>query len=152
MNLNLALRADFGKKRHDLRLQSDVSNGQSKFGGDTMRRSRDIRASGSECDRQEIASSWEKSGRRPQSHFDENEFGVREPNSAEIRLAVFEKRSYRRTHRQTDRQTSLLYIYRYKYNISRRQLHDKRERLASIAKFVFLSFTTHDFLPSAKEG
>ena len=34
--------------------------------------------------------------------FDVNEFGVREPNSAEIRLAVFEKRSYRRTHRQTD--------------------------------------------------
>ena len=27
------------------------------------------RASGSECDWQEIAPSWEKSGRRPQSHF-----------------------------------------------------------------------------------
>ena len=27
------------------------------------------RASGSECDRQEMASSWEKSGRRSRSHF-----------------------------------------------------------------------------------
>ena len=40
--------------------------------------------------------------------FDPNEFGVHEPNSAEIGLAVFEKRSYRRTRRQTP----LLYIYR----------------------------------------
>ena len=35
--------------------------------------------------------------------FDPNEFGVREPNSAEIGLAVFEKRSYGRTDRQRDR-------------------------------------------------
>ena len=40
--------------------------------------------------------------------FDSNEFGVREPNSAETGLAVFEKRSNRRTHRPTP----LLYIYR----------------------------------------
>ncbi len=46
--------------------------------------------------------------------FDPNEFGVRDPNSAEVRLAVFEKRSYGRTDRQTDRQTdtSPLYIYK----------------------------------------
>ena len=42
--------------------------------------------------------------------FDPNEFGVRKPNSAEIGLAVLEKRSNRRTHRQTP----LLYIYRFK--------------------------------------
>ena len=85
-----------------------------------MRRSRDIHA------RAEASAIGRKSRRRGRSQegdpnltFDENEFGVCEPNSAEIRLAVFEKRSYRRTHRQTDRQTdrqtSLLYIYRYVY-------------------------------------
>ena len=44
--------------------------------------------------------------------FDENEFDVREPISAKIGLAVFEKRSNRRTNRQTDRHFS--FIYRYK--------------------------------------
>ena len=65
MNSNLAVRACFGKKRYDRRLPSDVRNGQSKFGGDTMRRSRDIRA---RAEASAIASSWEKTGRRPQSH------------------------------------------------------------------------------------
>ena len=109
MNLNLALRACFGKNRHDRRLPSDVMNGQSKFGEDTMRRSRDIRA------REEASAIGRKSGRRERSQeddhnltFDTNEFDVRETNSAEIRLAVFEKLSYRRTHRQTE--TSALYI------------------------------------------
>ena len=90
MNSNLALRACFGKKRHDRRLPSDVRNGQSKFRGDTMRRSRDIRA------RAEASAISRKSRRRGRSQeddhnltFDQNEFGGREANSAEIRLAVF---------------------------------------------------------------
>ena len=72
-----------------------------------MRRSRDIRA------RAEASAIDRKSRRQEDDHsltFDPNGFGVRELNSAEIRLAVFEKRSYRRTHRQTD--TSPLYKYR----------------------------------------
>ena len=56
-------------KRHAQRVPSDVGNGQSKFGGDTIAFRRYLRASESERDRQEMASSWEKSGRRPQSHF-----------------------------------------------------------------------------------
>ena len=64
-------------KRHARRVPSDVGNGQSKFGGDISveircavpeRLARE-RPSGSERDRWEMASSWEKSGRRPQSHF-----------------------------------------------------------------------------------
>ena len=71
-----------------------------------MRRSRDIRA------RAEASAIGRKSRRRGRSQEDDhyltfgaNELAVREPNSAEIRLAVFEKRSYRRTHTQTDRHT-----------------------------------------------
>ena len=64
--------------------------------------------SGSECD----AGKWRCRGRSQEDDhgltFDQNEFGVRKPNSAEIGLAVFEKRSYGWTHRQTD--TSPLYI------------------------------------------
>ena len=78
-----------------------------------MRRSGDIRA------RVKASASSRKSRRRGRSQeddhsltFDPNEFGVREPNSAEIGLAVFEKRSYGWTHRQTDRQTPLLYLNR----------------------------------------
>ncbi|XP_062523329.1 uncharacterized protein LOC134198000 [Corticium candelabrum] len=78
-------------------------NEQSKFGGDTMCRSGDIRA------RAEASAIGGKSRRRGRSQEDDhgitfeiNEFGVREPNSAEIGLAVFEKRSYGRTHRQTE--------------------------------------------------
>ena len=55
-----------------------------------MRRSRDIRA------RAEASGMGRKSRRRGRSQeddhnltFDANEFGVREPNSAEIRLAIF---------------------------------------------------------------
>ena len=77
MNSNLALRACFGKKRHDRCLSSDVRNGQSKFGGDTMRRFRDIRA------RAEASAIGRKSCRRGSSQeenhnltFDANEFGV----------------------------------------------------------------------------
>ena len=95
-------------KRHAQRVPSDVGNGQSKFGGDTMRRSRDIRA------RAEASAIGRKSRRRGRNQeddhnltFEPNEFGVREPNSAEIRLAVFEKRANRRTHRHS---TSPLYI------------------------------------------
>ena len=69
-----------------------------------MHRSGDIRA------RAEASAIGRKSRRRGRSQEDDhnltiypNEFGVRQPNSAEIRLAVFEKRSYGRTHRQTDR-------------------------------------------------
>ena len=76
-----------------------------------MRRSGDIRA------RAEASAIGGKCRRRGRSQEDDhgltfeiNEFGVREPNSAEIGLAVFERRSYGRTHRQTDRQTPLLYI------------------------------------------
>ena len=107
--LNKFSRACFGKKRHDRRLPSDVRNGQSKFGGNTMRRSGNIRG------RAEASAIGRKSRRRGRSqeddhnlNFDSIEFGVREPNSAEIRLAVFEKRSYGRTHRQTDRQTDIM--------------------------------------------
>ena len=70
------------------------------------------------CERKRVRSvgKWRHRGRSQEDDhsltFDPNEFGVREPNSAEIGLAVFEKRSYGRTHRQTDRQTPLLYIYR----------------------------------------
>ena len=80
-----------------------------------MGRSRDIRA------RTKASAIGRKSGRRGRSQeddhnltFDAIEFGVREPNSAEIGLALFEKRSNRRTHRRTDRQTdrhiSFIYI------------------------------------------
>ena len=100
-----------GNRRHARRVPSDVGNGQSKFGGDTMRRSGDIRA------RAEASAIGGKRRRRGRSQeddggltFDLNEFGVRERNSAEIGLAVFERRSYVRTHRQTDTQTPLLYI------------------------------------------
>ena len=105
---DLALFDVVGKKRHDRRLPFDVRNGQSKFGGDTMRRSRDTRA------RAEASAIGRKSRRRGRSQeddrnftFDANEFGVRKPNSAEIGLAYFEKRSNRRTDRQTD--TSALF-------------------------------------------
>ena len=74
-----------------------------------MCRSRDIRA------RAEASGIGRKSRRRGRSQeddhsltFDRNEFGVHEPNLAEIGLAIFEKRSNRQTHRQTD--TSPLYI------------------------------------------
>ena len=77
-----------------------------------MRRSEDIRS------RAEASAIGGKSRRRRRSQeddhsltFDRNEFGVREPNSAEIGLAVFEKRSYGRTHRQTDRQTDTSPLY-----------------------------------------
>ena len=55
------------------------------------------------------AGKWRRHGRSQEDDhsltFDSNEFGVREPNSAEIGLTVFEKRSNRRTQRQTDTQT-----------------------------------------------
>ena len=89
--------------------RADVGNGQSKFGGDTMRRSGDIRA---RAEASTIGGKWRRRGRSQKDDhsftFDPNEFGVREPSSAEIGLAVFEKRSYGRTHRQSD--TSSLYI------------------------------------------
>ena len=80
-----------------------------------MGRSRDIRA------RTKASAIGRNSCRRGRSQeddhnltFDTNEFGVREPISAEIGLALFEKRSNRRTHRRTDRQTdrhiSFIYI------------------------------------------
>ena len=76
-----------------------------------MRRSGDIRT------RAEASAIGGKSRRRGRSQEDDhgltfeiNEFGVREPNSAEIGLAVFEKRSSGRTHRQTDRHLSSIYI------------------------------------------
>ena len=75
-----------------------------------MRHSRDIRA------RAESSAIGGKRRRRGRSQeddrsltFDLNEFGVREPNSAEIGLAVFERRSYVRTHRQTHRHLSFIY-------------------------------------------
>ena len=100
-----------GNRRHARRVPSDVGNGQSIFGRDTMRRSGDIRA------RAEASAIGGKRRRRGRSQEDDrgltfelNEFGVRERNSAEIGLAVFERRSYVRAHRQTDTQTPLLYI------------------------------------------
>ena len=90
-------------KRHAQRVPSDVGNGQSKFGGDTTRRSEDIRA---RAEASAIGVKWRRRGRSQEDDhgltFEINEFGVREPNLAEIGLAVFEKRSYGRTHRQTD--------------------------------------------------
>ena len=86
---NLALRV-VSSRRQNQRLPSDVRNGQSKFDGDTMRRSRDIR------ERLEASAINRKSRRRGRSQQDDhnltfhlNEFGVGEPNSAEIRYAVF---------------------------------------------------------------
>ena len=68
-----------------------------------MRRTGNIRASEA-C---AIAGKWRRRGRSQEDDhgltFEINEFGVREPNSAEIGLAVFEKRSYGRKDRQTDR-------------------------------------------------
>ena len=80
-----------------------------------MRDSEDIRA---RADASAIGGKWRRRGRSQEDEhtltFDRNKFGVREPNSAEIELAVFEKRSNRWTHRQTHRQTdtSPLYIYK----------------------------------------
>ena len=66
-----------------------------------------------------IGRKWRRRGRSQEDDhsltFDANEFGVREPNSAEIGLADFEKRSNRQTHRQTDRQTDSCFIYIYIY-------------------------------------
>ena len=77
-----------------------------------MRRSGDIRA------RAEASAIGGKSRRRGRSQEDDhsltfhrNELCVREPNSAEIELAVFEKRANRRTHRWTDRQTDTSPLY-----------------------------------------
>ena len=77
-----------------------------------MRCSGDIRA------RAEASAIGGKRRRRGRSQeddrgltFDLNEFGVREQNSAEIGLAVFERRSYLRAHRQTDRQTDTSPLY-----------------------------------------
>ena len=71
-----------------------------------MRRSEDIRA---QAEASAISGKSRRRGRSQEDDhsltFNPNEFGVREPNSAEIRPAVFEKRSYGRTRRQTDRQT-----------------------------------------------
>ena len=76
-----------------------------------MRRSEDIRA---RVKASAIGGKWRRRERSQEDKhrltFDCNEFGVREPNSAEIGLAVFEKRSNRRTHRHTNRR--LIYIYR----------------------------------------
>ena len=78
-----------------------------------MRRSGDICAL---AEASAIGGKWRRRGRSGEDDhsltFDANEFGVREPNSAEIGLSVFEKRSYRRTHKHTDTQTLLIYIYR----------------------------------------
>ena len=111
MNSTLAFCACFGEKRHNQHLPSDIRNGQSNFGGDTMRRSRDIRA------RAKVSAISRKLRRRRRSQeddhnptFNPNEFGVSKPNSAEIRLAIFEKRSYRQTHRQTDKHLCFIYI------------------------------------------
>ena len=95
-------------ERHAQRVPSDVGNGQSEFGGDTMRRSGDIRA---RAEASAIGGKWRRCGKSQEDDssltFDPNEFDFREPNLAEIGLAVFEKRSNRRTHRQTDRQIVL---------------------------------------------
>ena len=94
-------------KRHARRVPSDVGNGQSEFGGDTIRRSGDIRA---RAEASAIGGKWRRRGRSQEDDhgltFEINEFGVREPNSAEIGIAVFEKRSYGRTHRHL----SVIYI------------------------------------------
>ena len=77
-----------------------------------MGRSGDIRA------RAEASAIGGKRRRRGRSQeddrgltFDLNEFGVRERNSTEIGLAVFERRSYVRTHRQTHRHTDTSPLY-----------------------------------------
>ena len=61
-----------------------------------------------------IGEKWNGRGRSQEDDhgltIEINEFGLREPISAEIGLAVFEKRSDGRTHRQTD--TSPLFIYK----------------------------------------
>ena len=66
-----------------------------------MRRSGDIRE---QAEASAIGGKWRRRGRSQEDDhsltFDRNKFGVREPNSAEIRLAVFEKRL-----QQTDTQT-----------------------------------------------
>ena len=76
-----------------------------------MRRSRDIRAQAEAC---EIGRKSRRRGRSQEDDhsltFDPNEFGVREPNSAEIRCAVLRNAL---TDRHTGIQTPLLYIYRY---------------------------------------
>ena len=73
-----------------------------------MRRSGDIRA---RAEASEIGGKRRRGRSQEDDHgltFEINEFGVREPNSAEIGRAVFEKLSYGRTDRQTA--TSPLYI------------------------------------------
>ena len=81
-----------------------------------MRRSADIRA---RAKASAIGGKWRRCGRSQEDDhsltFDANEFGEREPNSAEIGLNVFEKRSYgrttdRQTNIQTDRHLSFIYI------------------------------------------
>ncbi len=63
-------------KRHTRRVPSDVGNGRSKFGGDTMRRSGDIRA---RAEASAIGRKWRRRGRSQEDDhsltFDPNEFG-----------------------------------------------------------------------------
>ena len=77
--------------------------GKCKFSGDTIQRSGDIRA---RAEASAIGGKWRRRGKSQEDDhgltFEISEFGVREPNSSEIGLAVFEKRSYGRTHRQTE--------------------------------------------------
>ncbi len=74
--------------------------------------------------------------------FDPNEFGVHEPNSAEIRLAVFEKCSNRRTDRQTDRHLCFIYIDKLQCPASPRGQH-----MPGASPFHFIALQlTHTFV------
>ena len=104
-------------KLHAWRVPSDVGNGQSEFGGDTICHSGDIRA---RAEASEIGGKWRRRGRSQEGHhgltFEINEFGVREPNSARsdspsLRNARTDKHTDRQTDRQTDRHLSFKYIY-----------------------------------------
>ena len=94
-------------KRHAQCVPSDVGNGQSKFGGDMMRRSRDIRV------RAEASAIGRKSRRRRRSQEDDHS-RMNSACASQIRLRSdppFLRNAP--TDRQTDRQTPLLYIYRF---------------------------------------
>ena len=85
-----------------------------------MRRYRDIRA------RAEAGSIGRKSRRRERSTEDDDNltfdlcrFGVHEPNSVEIRLAVLEILSYRYTDKHTCRHLSSLYVLASRPSVAR---------------------------------
>ncbi len=100
-------------KRHAQRVPSDVGNGQSKFDGDTMRRSRDIRA---RAEAGAIGRNGVVVGEVRKTTTVSLLTRINSACASQIRPRsdspfLRNARTDRHTDRQTDRQTPLLHIY-----------------------------------------